>query len=232
MRTPSNPEAEGTDAVPDPGQPVRPVNDRLLETAVIQFGLKGLDGISTRALAREAGTVMSSITYHYGGKQGLYLAAADYAADRIAAQMARAFENAVPPDRLGPAEAVDEICRMAEVVLRFMLAPEGADLARFVVREQMAPTEAFRIIHDRLIGSLASRLVALVGRAGAGRWDEETVRIRALTLFGQLLVFRVARATVMAVTGWDEATDQHGSAVLAVVQANIRAILTIEGDER
>src|SRR3546814_4490035 len=29
-------------------------------------------------LAKAAGTAMSSITYHYGGKEGLYLAAADY----------------------------------------------------------------------------------------------------------------------------------------------------------
>src|SRR3546814_4551512 len=54
------------------------IQNRLLETAVREFGRKGLDGASTRGLAKAAGTAMSSITYHYGRKEGLYLAAADY----------------------------------------------------------------------------------------------------------------------------------------------------------
>src|SRR3546814_18694562 len=54
------------------------IQNRLLETAVREFGRKGLDGASTRGIAKAAGTAMLSITYHYGGKEGLYLAAADY----------------------------------------------------------------------------------------------------------------------------------------------------------
>ncbi|WP_198666214.1 CerR family C-terminal domain-containing protein [Tropicimonas sp. IMCC34043] len=210
---------------PETSKPDRPAYDRLLETAVEQFGLKGVDGISTRELARAAGTVMSSITYHYGSKQGLYLAAADYATDRIAEFLGPLLVKATPPDQLDPAEAVDEICRIAEVALRFMLAPEGASLARFVVREQMEPTEAFEIIYGKLISRLTARLVGLVERAGNGRWGPEEVRIKSVTIFGQLLVFRVARATVMAVTGWETLTPDHGERVRSVVQGQIRAIL-------
>ena len=41
-----------------------------------------------RAIATAAGTTMSSITYHYGGKQGLYLAAARHIADQMGERMA------------------------------------------------------------------------------------------------------------------------------------------------
>ena len=58
-------------------------HDRLLEVAVREFGQKGLEGASTRGIAAAAGTAMSSITYHYGGKEGLYLAAADYIAQQM-----------------------------------------------------------------------------------------------------------------------------------------------------
>ena len=51
---------------------------RLLEIAIAEFAAQGLEGASTRGIATAAGTAMSSITYHYGGKEGLYLAAADY----------------------------------------------------------------------------------------------------------------------------------------------------------
>ena len=59
------------------------VHERLLETAIREFGAKGLDGASTRGIAAAAGTAMSSITYHYGGKEGLYLATADYIASQM-----------------------------------------------------------------------------------------------------------------------------------------------------
>src|SRR3546814_4837955 len=54
------------------------IQNRLLETAVREFGRKGLDGASTRGIAKAAGTAMSSITYHYGGKEALHLAAGHY----------------------------------------------------------------------------------------------------------------------------------------------------------
>ncbi len=58
---------------------------RLIEAAIEQFGQHGFDGASTRDIAAASGTAMSSITYHFGGKDGLYLACADYIAEQIGA---------------------------------------------------------------------------------------------------------------------------------------------------
>src|SRR3954470_19849914 len=64
------------------------ISARLLDVAIQQFGLLGFEGASTRDIARASGTAMSSITYHFGGKEGLYLAAADHIAESIAAMQA------------------------------------------------------------------------------------------------------------------------------------------------
>ena len=48
--------------------------EKLLEVAVHLFAQKGLDGVSTRDLAREAGLNISLISYYFGGKEGLYRA--------------------------------------------------------------------------------------------------------------------------------------------------------------
>ena len=61
------------------------LQSRLLDIAISEFGTKGREGASTRGIAAAAGTAMSSITYHYGGKEGLYLAAADRIAERMTA---------------------------------------------------------------------------------------------------------------------------------------------------
>src|SRR5437879_6854420 len=59
------------------------IGQRLLDAAIDHFGRKGLEGASTRAIAAAAGTTMSSITYHYGGKEGLYLAAVRHITNQI-----------------------------------------------------------------------------------------------------------------------------------------------------
>lgn len=208
-----------------------PVNERLLLTAVAHFGERGPEGASTRAIARDAGTVMSSITYHYGGKTGLYLAAAAFVADRLLARLSPAFDAMPDPDGLAPADAAEAVASLADTVIPFMLHPDSAVLARFIVREQMAATEAYGVIRERLVEPLSGRARALVRRAGEGRWNEEEVTIKTLTIFGQFLIFRIAHATVLALTGWDRLTEERTQTIVRIVKSHIRAILT-ERDDR
>ncbi|MEP6884261.1 MAG: CerR family C-terminal domain-containing protein [Gammaproteobacteria bacterium] len=206
--------------------PKRPIDDRLLDTAIDQFGRKGLEGASTRAIAAAAETAMSSITYHYGGKEGLHIAAARHIAQQISGRMLTALD--VPADMvdLDPKAAIERVLAMADAFLQLMLSPESAPWARFIVREQLDPSKAFSILWNEFMGKLSGHLVALIERAGAGRWDAQEARIRALTIVGQLLVFRVARATVLRVTHWDDVGAAQAVAIRAVVHANVRAILS------
>ena len=64
------------------------MRNALLESAIDHFGRCGFEGASTRAIAGDCGTAMSSITYHFGGKEGLYLAVADHIAAQIAEEQA------------------------------------------------------------------------------------------------------------------------------------------------
>src|SRR5258708_3710293 len=104
------------------------IDDRLLDTAIDQFGRKGIDGASTRAIATAAGTTMSSITYHYGSKQGLYLAAARHIADQMGARMAPAL-NALEARQgvvEGPDAALAELLTIIDRFVAVMVHPESA----------------------------------------------------------------------------------------------------------
>lgn len=206
-------------------KPVPPTDDRLLDTAIDQFGRKGLEGASTRAIAAAAGTAMSSITYHYGGKEGLYLAAARHIAAQIGERIAARPAPAVDPAGLTPAQAREAVLDLLDPFLQIMLSPESAAWARFIVREQMEPTEAFEILYENLFSHVAARLVALVLRAGDGRWGEATARVRAVSIMGQVLIFRVGRAAALRVTGWDDVGAAEAAEIRSVVRANVRAIL-------
>ena len=43
----------------------------LIEAAGELFAEKGITGVTTREIARKAGTVQNAITYHFGGINGL-----------------------------------------------------------------------------------------------------------------------------------------------------------------
>ena len=51
---------------------------RLIEAALKIFGESGLEGASTRMLADAAGANLAAIPYHFGSKEGLYRAAAEF----------------------------------------------------------------------------------------------------------------------------------------------------------
>jgi AcrR family transcriptional regulator len=202
-----------------------PIDDRLLDTAIDQFGRQGLEGVSTRALAAAAGTAMSSITYHYGSKQGLYLAAARRIAEQIGQRFAAALKDAPQPQLLTAAQAVEQVVVVLEALVTMMLSPEGVAWSRFIVREQMDPTQAFDILWKDTFERLGGRLVELVRRAGDGHWKIAEARMRATALIGQVLVFRVARAAVMRVTGWSGIGAAEVADIRRVLRAHVRAIL-------
>ena len=69
--------------ISDRGEATR---QRLLEVAIQVFAARGFDGARTRDITAAAKTNMVSIAYYFGGKQGLYDAAARHVADRWSAR--------------------------------------------------------------------------------------------------------------------------------------------------
>lgn len=208
------------------------LQERLLEIAIREFAAKGLEGASTRGIAAAAGTAMSSITYHYGGKEGLYLAAADYIAGEMDDVTDGLDAGAIvaAEDRDGARAAIKAI--LARMIDK-LAAPRHASWSLFIVREQMHPTAAFDRIYDGAMGRMFDVLVDLVCVVIAAR-DRRAARIAVLTLFGQVVVLRAARGTCARLLGTepDEAAtvaDFHGR-----IAANTDAVLdsmTIEQRE-
>lgn len=196
-------------------------HDRLLEVAVREFGQKGLEGASTRGIAAAAGTAMSSITYHYGGKEGLYLAAADYIAQQMEGVAERFDTNDLPDTPEAARAAIQTILgRMIDKLASKQTAP----WSMFIMREQMSPTEAFDRIYAGPMGQLMTLLVDLVCIA-TGRREASVSRVAVITLFGQVLAMRVARATCDKLFERPADSPELIAEVRARVAANTDAIL-------
>jgi TetR/AcrR family transcriptional regulator, regulator of cefoperazone and chloramphenicol sensitivity len=180
----------------------------LLETAIDHFGRMGFEGASTRAIATASGTAMSSITYHFGGKQGLYLAAADHIASCITDLQGAALDEALAAGSASRQAAVEALLGVLDSFARMMLLPESEPWARFIIREQQFPTEAFDRLYEGAMRRIVDVVLALAGRARPDL-DDRDLRATGILLFGQALILRAGRASVCRVLeteAIDEAT--------------------------
>ena len=206
--------------------PTIPTHSRLLDVAVDHFGRLGLAGASTRAIAKDADTPMSSITYHFGGKEGLYLATADHIANRMVSRLAPAIaeiQRASQPGctRKRARQALHTLFAHFAAVL---VSAETAAPARFIIREQADPTAAFTRIYDRLMFPLLGRVTLLLNIIAGGKLQQTELRLRAISLVGQILVFRVARETALRAAGWKGMGENEIKSIQSVVAEHLDAI--------
>lgn len=209
------------------------IDQRLLDAAIDHFGQRGLEGASTRAIAAAAGTTMSSITYHYGGKEGLYLAAVRHIASQIGERLDPALlASKDTAQDSGPEAASRTVLSILDHFLEIILRPESEAWARLIVREQMGPTVAFDALYGGVMGRAIEHLSALLVGIGEGRWDDTEARLKALAIIGQALVFRVGRATLLRAAGWTDVDAEGAAAIRRVVLAHTSAVLTNRSTDR
>lgn len=200
------------------------MHSRLLDIAIGEFGSKGLEGASTRGIAAAAGTAMSSITYHFGGKEGLYLAAADRIAERLAEDMGGVIEAEGMVDDSDPAAATAALQRILARLADKIGGATGSDASLFILREQMNPGAAFDRLYGGVMGRMLETIVALV-RAATGLADSRAARIVTITLFGQVLALRGSRAACLRLLGQDGMDPEHLAEIKGRIAANTDAIL-------
>jgi len=201
------------------------ISNRLLETAVDHFGRRGFEGASTREIARESGTAMSSITYHFGGKEGLYLATAEHIAAQVRARAGPILDQVDAAGTQDRATATSLLLTVLDGFAGLMLSPETERWARFIIREQQCPTEAFERLYDGAMRRVADTLVRLLALARPDLDDRE-VRATAVGLFGQAMILRAGRAAVCRVLERNEIDAETGQLLRARLRANALAILS------
>lgn len=201
------------------------LSQRIIEAALEPFGRMGFDGASTRDIARASGTAMSSITYHFGGKQGLYLACADHIATQIGAVHAPLMDamRIKPPQT--PDEARAGALALLENFARFMLAPQSEHYCQFIVREQQHPTEAFERIYARVMAPVLESAVALL-KIARPLLDDVERRVLVTNMVGMALILRIGRACVAWTMQVDDLDDATSNILIAGLRRTAQTLLT------
>ncbi|EJT04661.1 CerR family C-terminal domain-containing protein [Rhizobium sp. CCGE 510] len=184
---------------------------KMLSAALDVFGRYGFDGASTRQLTEAAGVNLQAIPYYFGSKEGLYIATAEYLMARIDMHVgdmrARIGTHLMTLDAagkpLGETEARRFLADILQTMVTLFVGKESESWARFLIREQMEPTEAFARVYQGIMRpmiEMSRRLIGVILREDPA---SEHVRLRTFTLIGSILVFRVTHAAVLTQMEWD-----------------------------
>lgn len=203
----------------------------LVRAALKLFGRQGFDGTSTREIAAEAKANIGSIAYHFGGKEGLRAAAADYIVDTIQTIAGQAIGNLQAPD--DPDAARAQLFTALERMVAFIVArPEAGEIVQFVLRELSHPTAALDRIYDGVFEPTHRRLCLIWEQATGEAAESERTKLTVFTLIGQVIYFRIGREAVMRRMGWRGIGNDEAAKVVRVVTDNLGAILAARKDRR
>lgn len=202
---------------------------RIVEAALEVFGARGYEAASTRLIAKQTGVTLPAFQYYFAGKQGLYMACAEYITERMTTLTDPALT------RIETAIKVDKIERAELLKMLFVILDECCDLlvgsdeaehwALFIMREQAHPTAAFAVIYDGIIKRIIGVCNNLIAKL-LGRHEDQDTRLRALGFLGQILLFRTARETALRTLAWEEIGDPQLKQIKRALHRRIEGELT------
>jgi AcrR family transcriptional regulator len=113
------------------------IREALLESALVEFGAKGFDGASTRAIARRVEAHQPQINYHFESKAALWTAAVDY----LFGLLAKALDDVLPVELTG-IDISQLATRFSDGIRRFVrFAAEHPELNQIMVHEGTAASD-------------------------------------------------------------------------------------------
>lgn len=204
--------------------------DALLDAATQVFARDGFHAVSLREIAQVAGVNQALIGYHFRNKEGLYLAVferivtqirlrIDPIADEIDAVLKKPEDT--PSSKARSDRYIAPLLRLTDGMVALMAHEQSAPWSQMILREQHSPTAAFSVLYDGFMGRVLKLLTQLVQRL-RGSDSITEAHLLVVTILGQALVFRSARAGVLKHMGW----KRIGEDELAVIQTQIRRNLT------
>jgi AcrR family transcriptional regulator len=182
---------------------------RIVVAALKLFGQRGFDGASTRDIATAAGVNAPALQYYFDNKEGVFIACVEHIVKRVWEYMSQVVERAerAVADEAGDEELIEAFCGIQLQLAQFMFtSKEAEDWRLFMARLQSGegPAAGFKIIYQSVSNRMSRATSTIVGRLLGRPADDEETLIRTMTLSGQLMVFQLARRSVMTKLNWDE----------------------------
>jgi len=210
------------------GKSEKETKQKLMDAGLKLFGLHGFEATSTRALAQAAGVNLSAIPYHFGGKEGLYRAVMEHIINVKLGEIGPGLEGVLAVCRdpeAGRGALLDSMRALVRTMVSVMLGnPESRSFSQIMMQEQIAPTAAFGLFHDGFFAKVHGVWTALLGRL-LGQPESLELRLRALAVMGQIVIFRVGMTGILRVVGGDKLSDEHLECITRLCMQQVEALV-------
>jgi AcrR family transcriptional regulator len=173
-----------------------PTRQRLLDAAEKIFADKGFEAASVDEITRKAGANRAAISFHFGGKERLYIEAVKYAH--------RSCHEGVPfPEYPVGTPAVERLRGFIRTVVQRMVAEPDPQATQLMMREMIQPTDACVEVVREYIRPMADRLRETLGELMPGA-DPVTVYMTGFSIVGQCLFYKQNRPVAQLLVGEEE----------------------------
>jgi AcrR family transcriptional regulator len=180
---------------------------RLLDVATRLFSDRGFEGVTTREIAADANTTLPSIRHHFGSKEGLYQAVIASIAEEMAKHLSPVSAVALTVLGRKNASRKDKIDALENLVITHAgaLLQSRSEWAQLMVREQLRPTAALSPLNELLERDVLDPLVRLIASLTHTPSEGSEAKLRAVALLGRVVIFRVAKTSLLRIMGCQEA---------------------------
>lgn len=201
----------------------------LITAATEVFARSGFESVGTRDIAAAASVHPALISYHFGSKDGLYLAVFEHIAatmeERVGPALARVNHILDSPGSTAEVaqRSLGLLGQLSDAMLATLADEASGPWGPLMMREQQAPSPAFNLIYERFMKRMLATMTRLVLAADPTR-TEPAARLTVVSLMGQVIVFRVARAGVMRHLGWRRMGPTQLAQAQAIVRENLQRL--------
>lgn len=177
--------ADKTIAVSNHGEETRL---KLIQAATPEFIEQGFRAARVQQIAQRAGVRLSAINYHFGGKEGLYLAVLRHHGEQAIQQQPLQIEASLPlPDRFR--------FMIHSMLLRMLDEQQSSQIAQLILREMANPTAALDDIYQRFQQPQLQQILTLLQQILPDAEPRTLLRC-ALSLLGQCVIYVLARPVI------------------------------------
>ncbi|MGF1690999.1 CerR family C-terminal domain-containing protein [Photobacterium kagoshimensis] len=190
----------------------------LIRAGISVFSRKGYDGASNRLLAKKAGVNLALISYHFGGKRGLYFAVIRHVSHKLAVRFAPAIKQL--EQDFSHLEQIDTIEKQRRACLHMIKALLNANLelllnrqtaswAMLVYREQQLPSKAFSLLYNESLAGILGALEKPIAFVIQRHQSDPEVKLLALSLLAQVQLVRSARHMLLQHMAWKTLSESE-----------------------
>lgn len=163
----------------------------LIAAATDVFLEDGFRAARVQDIAQRAGHRLSAINYHFGGKEGLYLAVLQHHAD-----LAVSARPLTPPDDTLPLRQRFDFAIHA-VVSRVLGTAAASQIGPLLLRELVNPTDALEVLFEHFTRPQAMRLRTLLEEILGPKVPEVALGRAMISVFGQCVAYVTARPMIL-----------------------------------